>query len=39
LARQPRRSHSLVSRNDIIVGIIFAVLVLWLALVAIGMGL
>jgi hypothetical protein len=39
LARQPRRSQSLVSRNDIIVGIIFAVLVLWLALVAIGMGL
>ena len=38
LARQPRRTRSLVSRMDIMVGIAFAVLIAWLTLIAIGMG-
>ena len=38
MARQPRRMRTYITRSEIIAGIAFAVVLIWLALMAISIG-
>jgi hypothetical protein len=38
MARLPRRMRPFITRSEIITGVIFAIVVVWLAMVALGMG-
>ena len=38
MARLPRRMRPFITRSEIITGVIFAVAVAWLTMVALGMG-
>lgn len=38
MARLPRRMRPFITRSEVIATVVFSVLVVWLALVAIGMG-
>lgn len=38
MARLPRRMRPFITRSEIITGVVFAVAVLWLAMIALGMG-
>jgi hypothetical protein len=38
MARLPRRMRPFVTRSEIITGVIFAIAIVWLAMVALGMG-
>jgi hypothetical protein len=38
MARLPRRMRPFITRSEIITGVVFAVAVVWLALIVLGMG-